>query len=136
MPLPVSVAKSVKATPVVLLYWAPLFIVIVPVGGVVSIIKTIESLTALDQLPALSLNLTYTYFVPAPLVSVQFLVVAYVSAADHAELLFENCIWDTPETASVAERFNVTLTELVDAALLFIEIVPVGKVVSRVMALE
>jgi len=45
-------------------------------------------------------------------------------------LLFENCIWETPERLSLAERFKVTLKEVVEAAPLFIFIVPVGAAVS------
>ena len=48
-------------------------------------------------------------------------------------LSLENFIWVTVEPASAAERFKVTAVELVLRALLFIDIVPVGAAVSRIM---
>ena len=55
----------------------------------------------------------------------------YVSAVDHVVLSLENCIWAQP-IVSVQDMVNVALVEFVEAAPEFMDMVPVGAVVSIV----
>jgi len=79
--------------------------------------------------PTLSLNQTYTVFVPSPVVNVHALDVAYASHAEQEVVLLMH-ICDTP-LASDADKVNVTgKVELVYVALPFIVTDPAGGVVS------
>src|SRR3989338_9654046 len=59
---------------------APSSVTVTALGAVVS--STMVSDAAADQLPAASLNLANTVFVPSPVASVQAFVVAYASGAE------------------------------------------------------
>ncbi len=63
---------------------------------------------ALDQLPALSENLTYTVFGPSPEERVHFLEVEYRSGVDQVMLSLENCICEAWRNESLEDRVSVT----------------------------
>ena len=79
------------------------------VGAVVS--STIVSvIAAVDQLPAPSMNWTYTVLVPAAVESVHVFVVAYASAVENEVPVLEKRICVTLLSASVADRVRVTVS--------------------------
>jgi hypothetical protein len=106
------------------LFVTPLAVTAEIVGAVVS--NTIVLVTDPDQLPAPSLYCTYTVFVPAPVASVHAFVVAYVSAVEKLDPVFENRICVTPLSASLADSVSVTAVVFVTVAPLLITTVPVG----------
>lgn len=70
--------------------------------------------------------------VPTPDVNDHALVDEYATQLLHDEASLLKRIWDTP-LASVAESLNVTDSDVVSAASLFIVTEPVGGVVSKII---
>jgi hypothetical protein len=105
-PLIVSEDDKVKVTKMDFVYISELLLIIIELfGGVVSRIMVSEQ--AVEVFPALSLNHTYTVFVPSPVVNVHAFDVAYASHDEH-ELVLLMHIWETLPELSEADNVKVT----------------------------